>query len=134
MEATKAYYEAISICQWNFEATNPFLLQIAMEYTEHLNNTGNTCESIAILRGAIDSAQVDLEKKDINQRLSMVELLLTNLNTNLQHFEDIFNQMELVQPNELIDFETEAGADSIFLRLMDIEMPRTDVAISRQHG
>lgn len=107
-----------------------------MEYTVHLNNTGDTCKSITILRSIIDSAQADLEKKDTNQRLSMVELLLTNLNTNLQYFEDIFNRTELVQPIELINFETEAEAEvnSLFPPLIDIEMPRTGVTISRQHG
>lgn len=52
----------------------------------------------------------------------MVELLLTNLNANLQHFENIFNQMEFIQPIELIDDEAESESKSLFLQLMDIEI------------
>lgn len=40
-EATKAYYNALAICNWNFEPTGMDLLQ-ALSYSMHLNKANLT--------------------------------------------------------------------------------------------
>jgi len=98
-EATKAYNEAISICQWNFKPTDPYLLQITLNLTRHLNNTNNTDSAITILKRVIQGTQDDdLENYDFLMK-SYIELFLKYLNECLVRFQIIQNQkiIELIE-------------------------------------
>jgi len=98
-EATKAYNEAISICQWNFKPTDPYLLQITLNLTRHLNNTNNTDSAISILKRVIQGTQDDdLENYDFLMK-SYIELFLKYLNECLVRFQIIQNQkiIELIE-------------------------------------
>ncbi|CAH1737948.1 unnamed protein product [Aphis gossypii] len=101
-EATKAYQEAMSICQWNFKPTDPYLLQVALNFTTHLNNANNTEMAIVILKRVIQNAQTeDLQNYDFLKK-SYVELVLKYLNESLLRFQNIFNQNQ-VQIIELME-------------------------------
>lgn len=101
-EATKAYQEAMSICQWNFKPTDPYLLQVALNFTTHLNNANNTEMAIVILKRVIQNAQTeDLQNYDFLKK-SYVELVLKYLNESLLRFQNIYNQNQ-VQIIELME-------------------------------
>ncbi|KAF0748338.1 14-3-3 protein sigma-like [Aphis craccivora] len=101
-EATKAYQEAMSICQWNFKPTDPYLLQVALNFTTHLNNANNTEMAIVILKRVIQNAQTeDLQNYDFLKK-SYVELVLKYLNESLLRFQNIVNQNQ-VQIIELME-------------------------------
>jgi len=98
-EVTKAYNEAMSLCQWNFKPTDPYLLQIALNFTTHLINANNTDTAIVILKRVIQNAQEDdLENYDFLKK-SYVELFLKYLNECLVRFQVIHNQkmIELIE-------------------------------------
>ncbi|CAI6344844.1 unnamed protein product [Macrosiphum euphorbiae] len=98
-EATKAYNEAMSICQWNFKPTDPYLLQIAVNLTTHLNNTNNTDRAIVVLKRVIQDTQGDDLKNYDFLKKSYVELFLKYLNECLVRFQIIHNQkiIELIE-------------------------------------
>jgi len=101
-KATKAYQEAMSICQWNFEPTDPYLLQVALNFTTHLNNANNTEQAISILRIVIQNTHTeDLQNYDFLKK-SYVELILKYLNETLIRFQNIFNK-KLIRIIELIE-------------------------------
>ncbi|XP_060867555.1 14-3-3 protein gamma-like [Metopolophium dirhodum] len=98
-EATKAYNEALSICRWNFKPTDPYLLQITLNLTTHLNKTNNTDSAIVILKRVIqDTQEDDLQNYDFLKK-SYVELFLKYLNECLVRFQIIQNQkiIELIE-------------------------------------
>ncbi|KAE9542944.1 hypothetical protein AGLY_002855 [Aphis glycines] len=101
-EATKAYQEAMSICQWNFKPTDPYLLQVALNFTTHLNNANNTEMAIVILKRVIQNAQTEDLQNDDFLKKSYVELVLKYLNESLLRFQNIFNQNQ-VQIIELME-------------------------------
>jgi len=101
-EVTKAYYEAFSLCQWNFKPTDPYLLQIALNYTTHLKNVNDTEKAIAILKRVIEDTQEDdLKNYDFLKKL-YVELFLKYLNECLVQFQMIHNQkiIKIIEPIE----------------------------------
>lgn len=90
-QAITAYYEAMGMCLWNYEPTDVFLLQVAMNYTVHLINANYTDLAITILNSVIKNAQQDQEKNDPTNN-PFVELLLIDLNENLVKFQKIADQ------------------------------------------
>jgi len=113
-EVTKAYNEAMSICQWNFKPTDPYLLQIAINLTTHLNNTNNTDSAIVVLKRVIQDTQGDdLENYDLLKK-SYVELFLKYLNECLVRFQIIHNQkiIELIENH----FPQESLVDDVITR------------------
>lgn len=123
-KATEAYQEAMSICQWNFEPTDPYLLQVASNLTTHLNDANETEKAIVILKKVIgDIKAEDLENYDF-QKKSNVELILKYLNDSLVRFQIIFDQ-------KLID---EHEVDNRFPVLEDIEESLLDDLNTRRRG
>ncbi|XP_015368580.1 PREDICTED: 14-3-3 protein zeta-like [Diuraphis noxia] len=89
---TKAFEEAMSLCQWNFEPSDPYLLHIAFNLTTHLNNANDTDMAIVILKRVIQNAQEnDLENYDFSTK-SYIELFLKYLNECLARFQMIQHQ------------------------------------------
>jgi len=113
-EATKAYNEAMSICQWNFKPTDPYLLQIAVNLTTHLNNTNNTDRAIVVLKRVIQDTQGDDLKNYDFLKKSYVELFLKYLNECLVRFQIIHNQkiIELIENH----FPQESLFDDVITR------------------
>ncbi|XP_026807391.1 14-3-3 protein gamma-like [Rhopalosiphum maidis] len=120
-EATLAYQEALSICQWNFEPTNPYLLQVALNFTTHLNNANYTDIAINILNRVIQNIHTeDLQNYD-SLKKSYVELILKYLNETLIRFQNIFNQklkqiIELIEESEINYHLPEEVSDNIITR------------------
>jgi len=116
-EATKAYNEAMSLCQWNFKPTDPYLLQIALNYTTHLNNADKTDMAIVILKNVIQDTQgEDLENYNFLKK-SYVELCLKYLNKCLVRFQ-IINSQKLMKIIELIEnsLSQESLSDDVITR------------------
>lgn len=114
-QASVAYYEAMCMCQWNFEPTDVLLLQVAMSYTIHLINANHIHKAILILENTINDA---LEDRDdhVSTNRPLVESLIECLNANLVHFQRIAVERKQVQSmgleldeysTEMIDFEEE---------------------------
>lgn len=102
-ESTNAYYEAISICQWNLEPSDPHLLQIAKLYTMHLNEGNDTNKAIAILNTVIKNALEDVQNNNDQSEKSSIELIITDLYEKLLEFQIIADQQpftlfELIEP------------------------------------
>lgn len=118
-EATKAYEEAMCLCQWNFKPADPYLLQIALNLTTHLNNTNDTEMARVILNRVIQNTQEDnLENYDFLKK-SYVELFLRYLNERLVRFQIIVRQKQIK-----------------IIELIEDRIPREfdDTIITRQRG
>jgi len=114
-EATKAYEEAMSLCQWNFEPTDPYLLQIACNFTTHLNNTNDTDMAKVILKRVIQNIQKDdLENHDFLKK-SYTELFLKYLNECLVRFQ-IIDRQKLIKIIELIEDRIPQEFDDVITR------------------
>lgn len=91
----------IGMCQWSFEPTGIFLLQVAINYAIHLMNANNTDETEIISKTTINDALKYLDDyHQINKPL--VESLLENLKDNLTYFQDIANEIKI---KELLELE-----------------------------
>jgi len=105
-EATKAYQEAMSICQWNFEPTDPYLLHVALNFTTHLNSANDTDMAIVVLKRVIQDTQAeDLENYDFLNK-SYIKLILKYLDENLVRFQITVDQkrmrmIELIEESEI---------------------------------
>jgi len=79
------------------------LLQIAVNYTDHLNDLSDTNTTIAISQQVIDNAQNDLDKNGLLDEI-FIQLILIHLKINLIKFKSISAQksvklVELVDPD-----------------------------------
>jgi len=110
----------MSLCQWNFEPSDPYLLHIAFNLTTHLNNTNDTGMAIVILKRVIQNTQMDdLENYDFLKK-SYIELFLKHLNECLVRFQMIEHQ-KLIKTIE--QMENHLPEESLF-----------DDVITRQRG
>lgn len=101
-QATKAFEEALSLCQWNFKPSDPYLLHIAFNLTTHLNDVNDTEMAIVILKRVIQNTQEeDLENYDFLKK-SYIELFLKYLNEHLVRFQMIEHQ-KLIKTIELME-------------------------------
>lgn len=95
----------MSICQWNFKPTDPYLLQVALNFTTHLNNANNTEMAIVILKRVIQNAQAeDIQNYDFLKK-SYVELVLKYLNESLLRLQNIVNQNQIQIIELMEEFE-----------------------------
>lgn len=92
-KATQAYYEAMSMCQWNFEPTNPCLLGVALDYTVHLNDMDNTELAVTVLRRVVNKAREYLDESELSDTAvanrPSVESLLADLSERLERYQKI---------------------------------------------
>ncbi|XP_025193506.1 14-3-3 protein beta/alpha-B-like [Melanaphis sacchari] len=120
-EATKAYNEAMGICQWNFKSTDPYLLQVTLNFTTHLNNTNNTERATVILKRVIQNLQTeDVQHYDLLKK-SYIDLVLKYLKENLVRFQNIINQkniqiIQLIEEFEINDYLHEELLDNLITR------------------
>jgi len=110
-EATKAFTEALSICEWNFEPSDPYLLQVAFNITTHLNNANDTDMAIVILKRVIQNTREDDLKNYDFLKKSYIELFLKYLNECLVRFQIIEHQ-KLIKTIE--QFEDCLPQESLF--------------------
>lgn len=121
--ATKAYFEAISLCQWNFEPVDSYLLEVALDYTAHLRNGNNTDKAKLVVKNVIRNLQEYISENNHNTRKeSNSELLLISLNNYLEKFRNIEDRIEIEELNiveenvsDIIQFD-EQLSDGIVLR------------------
>jgi len=116
-QATKAFEEALSLCQWNFEPSDPYLLHIAFNITTHLNNANDTEMAIVILKRVIQNIQEDdLENYEFLKK-SYIELFLKYLNERLVRFQMIEHQ-KLIKTIELMEdrLPQESLFDDVIIR------------------
>lgn len=102
-QASSAYYEALSMCQWNYEPTDVCLLQVAMNYTVHLINANNTDKAINILKQIIHDALEGQNNYDPTNE-PLVELFLEYLNQNLVDIQKIADDQK---PAQLLEIEAD---------------------------
>ncbi|VVC37326.1 14-3-3 protein,14-3-3 domain [Cinara cedri] len=119
-ETTKEYHTAYSLCEWNFESSDPLLLKTAMKYAFQLSDAGNNRLAIVILKRVIDNAQEHLDKNYLADK-PIIESLIMDLNNNLIMFID--NQ-------RIVDYIEELVSGMI----EPLENQSADNIISRRQG
>lgn len=85
-EATRAYYEALSLCRWNLKQSDPYLLRMARLYAAHVAEAGDIDKASAMLYGVIDGVLRHQQqwKEEKQQLVQFKKLLLQGKKLLLQ--------------------------------------------------
>jgi len=116
-EATRAYYEAVSVCRWNLEVSDPCLLLVAADYAEHLHDTGDVDLAMAVLKSVVDSARQHLhgtDGKDGTDGTNGDGSLLIDLNARLERYRTVADRMpvRLFDLKDVLELDGDGDDDS----------------------
>lgn len=121
-EATKAYYEAISISQWNFDPTDRRLLRLAVDCAVHLNDMDNPELAASVLKTVRNGAREYLDENETNDTVmeheeSSIQSLLVDLNTHYERYKMAADG----KPHRSFDLtEPDADGDDCYRTMMDM--------------
>lgn len=81
---------------WNFEPSDPLLLQVIMKYSVQLSNAHDTRLAISILKRAINNAQEHLDANPLTDK-TPIEVLIKDLNNSLKMYTDDQKAAEYIE-------------------------------------